>query len=355
MSSNIEPKKIEPKKIETREIETRDILHCYHCGTDGTDIYPRLQDRMFDVPGEWTFRQCTHCGLLWLKNQPIEDDIAKLYESYYTHEAVQPNEGKIRTAVKMGIMSRDFGYQPEQPYSRLIAALSARIGPLREMAARTIMWQEAKKGGKVLDLGCGAGANLYQLQTMGWQVAGTEPDAKAVASAKRLLNTEEIFQGFLEQAAFDDDSFDALISAHVLEHLVDPLQTLKECRRVMKPGAKLTLATPNIDSLASKKFREFWRGLEIPRHFYLFSAKSLQEMAAKAGFREIQVITPSSVAPSIWQASYLLKHQSSLPGGIPTNITASMQVRGLLFWMWEYLNTLMGKKCGEELILIAKK
>ncbi len=336
-------------------IRTHELLTCYHCGADGFDLYRQIEDLMFGVPGQWTLRRCPGCGLTWLKNQPIAEDVPRLYENYYTHEVVQLPDGALRRASKMGILKRDFGYSPKVPYSQLIAFFASRLGPLREMAARQIMWLHAHAGGKVLDLGCGAGANLYQLQQLGWQVSGTEPDPKAVLAAKKLLDTNEIFEGFLEDAAFAENSFDALISAHVLEHLPDPLATLKECYRVMKPGAQLCFATPNIDSLASQQFKEYWRGLEIPRHFFLFTEKSLREMAEKAGFRNIRILTPANVAWSVWQGSYLLQNQKSLPGGIANNTGILLKLRALVFWAWEFLKNHYGASCGEELVLLAEK
>ncbi len=335
-------------------IRTNELLNCYHCGSTGCDLYQGLEDLMFGVPGQWSFLQCPSCGLAWLKNQPIVEDIPKLYESYYTHASVEP-DNTFKKIVKIGIPVHDFAYNQALPHPRLLTAIAAKIGPLREIAAHSVMWQKAKTGGKLLDFGCGAGVDLFHLQQMGWQVFGTEPDPKAVEAARKLLNNDNVFEGFLEDAGFDENTFDALTSSHVLEHLFDPLTTLKECRRVMKPGAQLTFATPNIDSLASRHFKEYWRGLEIPRHLFLFSERSLREMAEKAGFRNIKILTPSCYAFYIWQGSYLLKTEHALPGGIPRNTGLGIKLRALFFWGMEFLRNHFGSPCGEELILIAEK
>ena len=335
-------------------IRTTDKLNCFHCGTKGTDLYSQLQDRMFDVPGKWTISQCPNCGMAWLKNQPVLEDIPELYKSYHTHEDVEPDSA-FKRIVKIGVPARLYGYSPDIAHSRLAALLTCAIGPLREVAAHSVMWQHAKADGKILDLGCGAGAMLFHMQTLGWQVFGTEPDPKAVDTAKKLLQTDTIFSGFLEDAAFAENTFDALISSHVIEHLFDPLATLKECFRVMKPGAQLSIATPNIESMASQQYKESWRGLEIPRHFYLFNSKSLKEMASNAGFKNIRILTPTSYAYPIWQASHLIENNGSLPGGEIKNTSSILKLRALLFWAWEYLKTQTGSACGEELVLIANK
>lgn len=338
-------------------IRTKELLDCYHCGADGHDIHDGLRDLMFDVPGQWAMRRCPDCGLTWLKNQPLVEDIPRLYESYHTHERVQASGYEFSRVVRLGIPARDFGYKPKQSYSYFGALIASWIGPVRERAAQTVMWLKAIDDGKLLDVGCGAGGQLYHLQEMGWRVSGTEPDPKAVTVARELLGTDYVYEGSLEDAGFNENTFDAVISNHVLEHLSDPLETLKECHRVMKPGAQITFATPHIESLGSHYFKEYWRGLEIPRHLFLFTTKSLEEMAQRAGFKNIRVLTPTWLAPFIWQASYILKTQNSLPGGVPSSSNSSklISLQGLLFWAWEYLLNSMGQKCGEDLVLIAEK
>ncbi len=340
----------------SNSIRTKELLSCYHCGTDGYDLYEGLEDLMFGVPGKWSIRKCPSCGLTWLKNQPVIEDVSKLYKSYYTHTTFELSDSALVRVINRGIPARHFGYNPKEPYSKIGACLLSGVGPFRELGAQAVMWQKAQEGGKILDLGCGAGGNLYKFQEMGWQVSGTEPDPKAVAAAKKLLKTDDIFEGFLEDAAFEENAFDALVSSHVLEHLFDPLVTLEECYRVMKPGAQLTFSTPNIESLASQQFKEYWRGLEIPRHFFLFTAKSLRELAIKAGFNNIRILTPTCVAAPLWRSSYILKTQKSLPGGVnPLDIGILMKVSGYLFWGWEFVKNRYGSSCGEELVLIAEK
>ena len=61
------------------------------------------------------------------------------------------------------------------------------------------------------------------------------------------------------QAKYPADAFDAVVMSNVLEHLPNPIETLQECRRVLKPGGRLISITPNSDSLGRKLFRE-WIG-----------------------------------------------------------------------------------------------
>ena len=71
---------------------------------------------------------------------------------------------------------------------------------------------------------------------------------------------------------------------HLIEHVPDPVGLLKECRRVLKPGGRFILGTPNSESFGRLLFKADWRGLEPPRHLYLFCPSSIGMILNMAGF-----------------------------------------------------------------------
>ena len=82
--------------------------------------------------------------------------------------------------------------------------------------------------------------------------------------------------GTLEAQGFPADYFDAIVMNHVIEHIHDPLEHLRECHRVLKKGGVLSLATPNVASLGHERFRQYWVGLRP-------TAPSLSFLAAVFG------------------------------------------------------------------------
>ncbi|HWQ93462.1 MAG TPA: hypothetical protein VN673_17460, partial [Clostridia bacterium] len=99
----------------TSEMRTRLVPDCLLCGTQGEVLYSRMTDLFFPIPGQWSLRKCPNqtCRLVWLDPVPIEEDIGKAYQSYYTHSQPAPGAATVRN-VCWGIwhsyLGKRFGY-----------------------------------------------------------------------------------------------------------------------------------------------------------------------------------------------------------------------------------------------------
>jgi len=100
------------------------------------------------------------------------------------------------------------------------------------------------RNSNVLDLGCGRGG----VAEVFWQdvrlAAGLDPDAASLTSHRAA--GMPVVRAMGEHLPFAADSFDMVVSVWVLEHLVDPLATFIEVRRVLKPGGHFIFLTPNM-------------------------------------------------------------------------------------------------------------
>lgn len=100
----------------------------------------------------------------------------------------------------------------------------------------------------------------------------------------------QVITGELENVKFPDGYFDVITLIHVLEHLRDPVGTLREVCRILKKGGIVIMAVPNIRSLAGFLFQSYWFHLDAPRHLHHFSPASLRRLLCKAdGIRPVRV------------------------------------------------------------------
>jgi 2-polyprenyl-3-methyl-5-hydroxy-6-metoxy-1,4-benzoquinol methylase len=300
-----------------RRIRSAASPECILCGSKGAMIYRHQSDRLFGAGGSWNFRKCTNqkCGLLWLDPMPIKEDAGKAYARYYTHTPPSQarRSGQLRRMyrlMKHSYLVSRYKYQvatcswPVRILGKILYLLPVR----RNEVDSDARYLEAVPQGYLLDAGCGSGEWLTLMREMGWRVAGTDLDEIAVGVAR--LKGLDVGCGALEEQGFADGSFDAVTLSHVIEHVHDPVGTLLECARVLRPGGKLVLLTPNGSSLSHQLFGKHWRGLEPPRHLHVFSKQSLPSLLRLAGFRNV-TIRPQ-IAKSVIYESVLLRRGRAL-------------------------------------------
>ena len=104
----------------------------------------------------------------------------------------------------------------------------------RRVLNRVIDAPDLPPGAQILDAGCGSGRNMVELARRG-EVTGIELSPASVAVA-RERHVGDVVQGSVADLPFDDDSFDFAVCLDVIEHLEDDLLTLRELRRVIRPG-----------------------------------------------------------------------------------------------------------------------
>lgn len=134
-------------------------------------------------------------------------------------------------------------------------------------------------GVRVLEVGCGGGGLLRMLAARGALVAGTEPLAPALELARqRVPGAGLVRVGDGPELPFANAAFDAVVGQHVLEHLPDLPTALAEWRRVLRPGGRLAMATPNARYPDPAHFAD-------EDHDHVYTPQELAEAAQAAGFQ----------------------------------------------------------------------
>lgn len=86
------------------------------------------------------------------------------------------------------------------------------------------------------------------------------------------------------EACFARGSFSAVVALHVLEHLADPLPTLRSLREVLADDGRLLVQVPNAESWQALLFGERWNGFDIPRHPISYREEDIVDLIRVAGF-----------------------------------------------------------------------
>lgn len=120
-----------------------------------------------------------------------------------------------------------------------------------EIGKQAMRLISSTKGKRILELGCGVGGNAPLIKECK-EYIGTELSEVALAKARESFGNKPNFKFMVMDAMdlkFDDNQFDIVIATEVIEHLPNAQKMLKESFRVLKPGGKLLISSPNRDSL----------------------------------------------------------------------------------------------------------
>ena len=225
------------------------------------------RDRIHGVPGSFCVAVCSSCGGGWTMPPASQEELAAFYPGSYQAYVLQ--QGILGAIQRRG--------------QQLILARALRRAPLGALAKGT--------DGAVLDVGCGRGDLGEALRRRGWRVSGIDPSPSACALAEARGIAAHV--GTLESVSLEEESFDAAVMTHSLEHVVDPRGDLGRVWRLLRPGGTLVISLPNFGSWQRRWFDTDWFPLELPRHRTHFTRGSLEHALTGEGF-EIVTIGPGS-------------------------------------------------------------
>ena len=144
---------------------------------------------------------------------------------------------------------------------------------------------ESQKG-RILDIGAGVGDFLSVCKNDGWDTIGIEPSdkAKTIAKSKGVSFVENVSE-------LESNSFDVITMWHVLEHVPDLENQIRELKRLIKFNGTIIIAVPNFKSYDAKHYKEFWAAFDIPIHLWHFSKTAIQKLFAVQNL-ELQKVLP---------------------------------------------------------------
>jgi SAM-dependent methyltransferase len=258
---------------------------CPDCDAAGAILVLLGLDHL--VGGEFAVRRCTSCGLAFTAPQLRGEALAARYPTAYfepwlrpaRNNADGPETGPVRPKVGRRTLRK---LQARADQLRLTRLLDGPYGPIAALPP-----------GRVLDVGCSTGEIAEAFRKRGWRASGIEPEeAVGRIAASRGI---EVVYGTLDDTPWPEQTFDAILFSHTLEHLDSPQTSLQQALRLLKPGGLIGITVPNFASWQRRVFGPHWFPLELPRHLRHFDRSTLESAIVQAGLEPLRFTTSSAV------------------------------------------------------------
>ncbi len=230
-------------------------FYCSICAqeTPHHPFFERGQDWEYGIPGTFRQERCHLCGLVTMVPMPAPDVVLGYYPKEY-HGYQSATSALTRWLIKRNLRQR------ARMYRRLIG-----------------------RTGTILDVGAADGAHFDVWRTEGdWTLVGFEFNDAIAAEAR--AHGRDVATATMETFDAQGRTFDLIIMNHLLEHVPDPLETVRRASALLNPGGMLVGEVPNLRSVDRWLFGAFWGGCHWPRHLQQFTPASLTRMFTRAGF-----------------------------------------------------------------------
>jgi SAM-dependent methyltransferase len=259
---------------------------CIICfNQEGNEII-ELKELQLGLGEKFHYQLCGACGSLQLLDPPA--DFSRFYpnEEYYSF--------------KMDIRKLDPpGYLRTAKAEYLLYGKNKLVGSLLSIGYKLpeyYTWMKgvhAKPGNAILDVGCGNGSLLTKLYKMGFtNLTGIDPFIEQPPEQTRIRILKKDIEAMNEK-------FDVIMMHHALEHMPDPLGAMKKAHNLLNDDKYLLVRIPVMGNYGWNKYREYWAGLDAPRHLFIPSEKAMRLLAEQAGF-QLEKLEYDTVDYLIW-------------------------------------------------------
>ena len=223
-----------------------------HCNLGHTTPPQHLWDK-----DGFGYYHCTECGLVWVSPQLTDDSVAQIYASAFGDK------------------------------------LSTRQNPTNFVAYQSRLKQlhPYRQTNRLLDVGCFTGNFLLAAQESSWeQVEGTEISQPAVEYARNERGLT-VHHGDLTTLDLPHNAYDVVTLSDVIEHVSDPLATIRSVHQLLRPGGAIYMDTPHFRSVPYFILRDQW-SVFFPWHRTYFSVNNMRLALEDAGFavKHIQAV-----------------------------------------------------------------
>jgi 2-polyprenyl-3-methyl-5-hydroxy-6-metoxy-1,4-benzoquinol methylase len=255
---------------------------CHICSGSTTNTAYSVWDDRYGYTGTFPLLKCANCGHIFLQAEFLPELLRDLYSNYYPRSTFDLKK-----------------YQPYQECDGFKAWLDGE-------KSSTFRW--VPRNVRALDIGCGFGESLGYHLARGCDVYGVEADENIRRVADKF--GYKVHVGLFDPSVYEANFFDYVTMSQVIEHVTDPVQTLRGIARVLKPGGVAILSTPNAGGWGARVFGRRWINWHAPYHLQFFTLQSMRLAAEQAGLVVEKAITITSSAWLHYQWIHLLSYPS---------------------------------------------
>lgn len=249
-------------------------------------------DLLHGLPGEFTVVRCVACGLQRTSPRPTPETIGLYYpDDYGPYQGTRVANGR---GEGRGLKSRLLGF-------------AKRIFDTKAQALPNM------RPGRMLEIGCASGSFLHQMAQRGWQVEGIEYAETAAQSARALGYAVDT--GALETVAKPVDSYDLIVGWMVLEHLHQPVESLRKLASWARRDGLLVVSVPNVGSAESQIFGPRWYALQLPTHLFHYDTQTISTVLLAGGWRVVRIHHHRTVVNLVASAGYWLRDHGLVRAG----------------------------------------
>ncbi|MDF1512663.1 MAG: class I SAM-dependent methyltransferase [Anaerolineae bacterium] len=193
--------------------------------------------------------RCDSCGMVFADPRPKSDEVLSIYEAVKDPLYVEERAGRVLT-------------------------FEHHLRPMEKLTGKA-------NGRRLLDVGAYTGVFVDIATRHGWDAWGMEPSRWAVEHGRE--QGLQMVNGTLESSTLPDASFDVVTMWDVIEHVANPLETVRAAWRVLRPGGYLVVHTMDLASPFAKVMGTRWPWF-MEMHLFYFTRDTMRLMLERAQF-----------------------------------------------------------------------
>ena len=196
--------------------------------------------------------KCQDCGIVFGKKPPSTEELTAHYTNYPRYQSLSPIT--------------------EKRYNELLDR-----------------FESLRKNNNIIDLGCSNGLFLECAKKRGWNVYGTEYAQESIDYCAKKNIT--VFKSDNLPPEFFKLQFDIVTSFEVIEHINNPNAEMGFIKKILRSGGAFYVTTPNFNSISRLLLKEKWNVIEYPEHLTYYTAKTINNLMKKYGFKKEFLVT----------------------------------------------------------------